>query len=135
MAPEIILLGKYNCWSKLVIPVNDTYRLKRFSLILPKVQYSHLSCFLVVKMLKVSIMKTIFAGLSVPIVLSQGFNLTALSAENGASVFQCWQLKSSPARAAANGIVQWPVGNAVGMDISFMPKNLVINPSKPRVPL
>ena len=86
-------------------------------------------------MLKVSIIKAIFAALSVPVVSSQGFNLTALSAENGVSVFQCWQLKNSPARAAANGIVQWAVGNAVGMDISFMPKNLVINPSKPRVPL
>ena len=100
----------------------------------------HVECsrcldFLVVKMLKFSVMKTIFAGLSVPAVFSQGFNLTALSAENGVSVFQCWQLKHSPARAAANGIVQWPVGDAVGMDISFMPKNLVINPSKPRVPL
>jgi hypothetical protein len=86
-------------------------------------------------MLGVSIIKPAFAGLFVSVVLAQGFNLTALSAVDGVSVFQCWQLKNSPGRTAANGIVQWPVGNAVGMDISFMPKNLVINPSKPRVPL
>jgi hypothetical protein len=79
--------------------------------------------------------QTILAGLYIPVVLGQGFNITALSAVNGISQFQCWQLKEAPARKSANGIVQWPVGNAVGMDISFMPKNLIINPSKPRVPL
>jgi hypothetical protein len=78
---------------------------------------------------------TISAALFISAVVAQGFNLTALSAVDGVSVFQCWQLKKSPATAAANGIVQWRVGDAVGMDISFMPKNLVINPSKPRVPL
>jgi hypothetical protein len=86
-------------------------------------------------MLKGTVIRATVAGLFASVVSAQGFNLTALSAVDGVSVFQCWQLKNSPARANANGIVQWPVGNTVGMDISFMPKNLVINPSKPRVPL
>jgi hypothetical protein len=71
----------------------------------------------------------------IPALYAQGFNLTALSAVNGISQFQCWQLKDSPVTKSVNGIVQWPIGGAVGMDISFMPKNLVINPSKPRVPM
>jgi hypothetical protein len=80
-------------------------------------------------------MRQVSAVLFSSAVFAQGFNLTALSAVDGVSVFQCWQLNNSPARTAGSGIVQWSVGNAEGMDISFMPKNLVINPSKPRVPL
>jgi hypothetical protein len=74
-------------------------------------------------------------ALCIPSILSQAFNLTALSAVNQISQFQCWQLKSAPVRVSANGIVQWPVGNAIGMDMSLMPKGLTINPSKPRVPM
>ena len=77
----------------------------------------------------------LFAALYIPAVLAQGFNLTAVSAVDGISQFQCWQLKDALVRLTSNGIVQWPVGNAKDMDISFMPKNLIINPSKPRVPM
>jgi hypothetical protein len=79
--------------------------------------------------------QSLLVAFYIPTISAQGFNLTALSAVDGISQFQCWQLKDAPARANSNGIIQWPVGNAVGMDISLMPKNLTINPSKPRVPL
>jgi hypothetical protein len=85
--------------------------------------------------MKMKSSQSLLAAVFLPAIAAQGFNLTALTAINGISQFQCWHLTDSPARANSNGIVQWPVGNAVGMDISFMPKNLVINPSKPRSPM
>jgi hypothetical protein len=80
-------------------------------------------------------LQVLLLALSTPAVHAQGFNITAISAVDGISQWQCWQLKNAAVRANANGIVQWPIGNAKDMDISFMPKNLIINPSKPRVPM
>lgn len=71
--------------------------------------------------MKLSILATTLAVVQGVVSQAPSFNITAISAANNASRFECWQLASPP--VSGRGAVNFALGNFTNSFVGIIPAN------------